>query len=288
MPEIRRIGAGEPEYSITANATVPANWDIAAARCLDYVTGRTEYGDAAKYLPESATTAAEAEADMTNKTLDTTKTVNAFLVEVAAGGTLETWWSQKTNTEMAAVSGVAVARWAYGYHHEGGSWYAILGRPCSERLAWQLQAVFGGDAALQGLINTFKHDEFSDFRIPSNKAPLLMIVPSGDREHWGDGMSDVGHHAVDIEVVVALYQAVAADHAAMGALEMRVRERITDIALIEDPRFGGYLSEEPPRNPFVGSVSKEVAARRGERFRRMSFTLGARDRISNRAGGRVY
>lgn len=287
MPEIRRINASEPEYSITANTLEPANWDVAAARCLDYATAKREYGDAAKFLPESATTAGEAVSDFANKTLDSGKTMNVYLVKVTDGGALETWWSQKTASEMAVVTGVTAEKWAYGYIFQGG-WYPILGRPCSERLAWQLLAILRADTALQGFLNAFRYDEFSDFRISLTASPMLMVVPTADWEHWGEGVSDIGHHAVEMRVFAALYQRISGDHAAMGALEMRVRERITDIALVENPRFGGFLSEEPPINPFSGSITKETEAWRGERFRRMAFTIAARDRISNKAEGRVY
>jgi len=291
VPEIRRISASEPDYSITPNFTVITNWDIAAVHCRDYVGGQ-QYGDAVKFLPLAATTAAEAVTNMTGHTLDATKTVNAFLMTV--GAAFETWWSQKTTAQMQAVTGATVVKSAYGYCYQAGPdgkvghWYPVLGRPSSERLAWQLLSILKADAILDGLITTFRHDDYSDFRIPAQHVPILMIVPSSDWEHSGE---DVGHHAVDMKVFIGIYQHVRGDHALLGDAEMKIRERITDIILIEDQRLSGYLAEKPPIDPITDAVEKEIEGWREQGtawYRRMVIPFAAQDKILLTTAGRVY
>jgi len=289
MPEIRRIASTEPEYGITPNAITSTNWDVAAARCLDFVTDKTQYDDAAKWFPLSGTTATDAESDMTNKTLDASVKVCCYLVEVAPGGELETWYSQKTYAEMTAASNVTVVKWAYAYIYQDEGWYNVLGRPCSERFAWQVRAILEDDATIAGIINMFRFEEYPNIRVPATDVPLLVFLSQKDWEHWGEDISDVGHHAIDFQIAINMIQRTKGNQAEMAILEQRVRERINDIVLIENPRFGGYLSEEPVQNPFPESIDKGVGVTdRQEVFRTMIITVSQRDRISDKAVDRVY
>ena len=255
---------------------------------MDFIL-KKQYADAAKYMPLTGTSAADAVADMTNKQLNTTKLTNVYLITVISGGACETWWSQKTYSEMNAVSGIILDKWAYGYFYQEGTWYAILGRPSSECLALQLLSIFSSDTELQNYIHTFRFDDYSDDRIPSNQIPLMMIAPSGDREWWGESERGVGYHDVDMLVYVAFYQRISKSFGTLNWLEKRVRERITDILYIENQRLDGYIAESPVSvPPFDDVLRKDFDNHRGEIFRMLVLAVGYRDKISNKANERVY